>query len=653
MNLRISMISLIALVAFGVSAEELPFSSFGHLPAIEQPRVSPDGKYVAAILNSEQGPTIVVAEFGSTDIGAIARLRYGVDRIEWITWANNDTILISASEQGPQRTGNFVFRGKYRTSRLYQISRGGGDLKEIRRKVSNVTLAWTQWLDTDTIISMLPDDPDHILLQLYDENDSANVVFKVDIKKNKFEKMFRNSYDVSRWIADRKGNVLFGLEYNQNTNEATIWYRPDNGKKWEPLHTRKAYEDNSFSPVYVDEKKAIVITDYELGREAVWQYDIASGTYEEVLFAVEGLDISGAILSNDRSSMLGVYYYDDFRVDYYFDESAKQKAELIKSSFPGYQTRIASRSLDEQRMIVRLDGDNIPPRYMWIDVEKSAGGAWFGQYPDLAGQAMSEVVPIEFEASDGMTLSGYLTMPPGIGATESEGDKPGFIVFPHGGPSSRDYRHFDPFVQFFANRGYAVLQVNFRGSSGFGDEFLGAGYREWGQAMQQDVYDAIDWVEKQGIVDSERKCVVGASYGGYVALVAAYQKPHDFVCIASIAGISDLHALAKEDSISRGSKLGVATEIGDPFDSDDSEMLNEYSAKNHVEKIRAPLLLIHGTVDTRVPIAQTVDFFQRAKASGVDVELVKLKDGTHFLDEYANRLAVFQALDVFLKKHLH
>ena len=624
-----------------VWSEELPYTSFGHLPMVDQPTVSPDGKQVAAILNSEDGPTIVVSPFGSTELSAIVRLKYGADRIEWIDWANNERLLISVSEtSGPGAD-------KFRIARLYQVGLDGKGMKQIRRKPTRPVPQWVQRIDTDNILSILPNDPDHILMQIWDERDNAFAVFKVDIEKNEFKKEFANTYDVNRWWSDDKGNVVFGQEFNPNTNEVTFWYRPDNEKKWQPLHTQKAYQGETFSPIFVAGDKAIVLTDYELGRQAAWQYDLLSGEYEELLFSADGYDIEGAILSNDRAELLGVYYFDDFRVDHYFDAAAAQRADFIKNSFPDFKTTIVSRSLDEQRMIVRLISDNVPPKYVWVDLENKVAKSWFSQYPYLENEPMPNVKAVQVEARDGILLNAYLTMPLG-----PDTETPPLIVFPHGGPGARDYRYFDPFVQFFANRGYAVLQVNFRGSTGFGTRFERAGYREWGRAMQHDVYDAVDWLKEQDLIDADRICVVGASYGGYVSLVAAYQKPRDFRCIVSIAGISDLHKMATLASMNQYLKLFIAEEVGDPFDSADKDMLLENSAIRHIDAIQAPLLVIHGIEDTRVRIAQTRRFYNRAKEAGIDIEYLELEDGTHFLDGYQNRMAVFRALDSFLKKHL-
>ncbi|MDZ7644265.1 MAG: alpha/beta fold hydrolase [Woeseiaceae bacterium] len=265
--------------------------------------------------------------------------------------------------------------------------------------------------------------------------------------------------------------------------------------------------------------------------------------------------------------------------------------------------------------------DNAPPKYIWLDLDKKAGGAWYSKFPHLEGKRLPEVRPIRFEARDGTTLNGYLTMP-----LDASG-KPPLVVFPHGGPHARDYQYFDPYVQFFANRGYAVLQVNFRGSEGYGTAFETAGYRQWGRSMQLDVYDAVDWLAGQEIVDTDRKCMVGASYGGYVALVTAYQKPHDYRCIVSIAGIPDLYDMVRMDSLYTERKAIVSKMIGDISSAEDSEALKEYSPTSHVRDMRAPILMAHGTADTRVDVGQSRAFEWKAEDVGLDIELPGVREG--------------------------
>ncbi|MBT8065857.1 MAG: S9 family peptidase [Gammaproteobacteria bacterium] len=623
----------------GHSQEVVPYTAFGQLPIVEQPNVSPNGEFVAVIVNSEQGPVVNVAPFGSREMTPIIRLKYGEDRIEWIHWANEERLLIASSKS------NLIGGDRVRASRLYSVDRDGKGLKELKRKTLTDAPWWSYISDTSNVVSFLPDDPKHILLQLYDDLDEANAVFKVNIYKNKFKKLFPNVYDVSSWEANSKGDVVFGV--GRDKSERTIWFRPNNDAEWSRLHSYIVGQDETFDPAFVDGDKLLVFSDHEIGRQGLWRYDIPTGEFEELVFAPDDHDISGAIWSKNEDKLVGAWYYDDFRVDHYIDESYFTVRNVVKQSFPTYQTSIASHDQDRRRLIVAAVRDDSPPKYFWLDLDAKKGGIWFSKYPFLEKVPLAPVTPYEFEASDGMLLNGYLTMP-----VTSKGDKPAVVVLPHGGPHARDYRYFDPYVQFFANRGYAVLQVNFRGSAGFGNNYEIAGYREWGASMQQDVYDALAWLEDKKIADTDNVCMVGGSYGGYVALTAAFQKPDRFKCIVSMAGISDLLRMASLEYRNEWTRHIVVDQIGDPSDPDDDARLRNNSPINHVAKVKSPVLLIHGTHDTRVRTKQSRDYHSAARRAGVDTQYIELKYGTHFFDEYDNRLKVFEALDNFLRKHL-
>ncbi|MDX1500503.1 MAG: S9 family peptidase [Woeseiaceae bacterium] len=639
---------LVLLLAGSAAGEELPIEHFGHLPMVSMPTVTPSGSHVAAILHGDEGPTIVVGEFGSRDLTAIVKLKYGEDRIEWIDWANEDRLLISVSEPMRRPTEIFGSRQPYqedRIRRLYQVRRDGSDMKQIRRKEPGFQRPQDEFISTDTVMSMLPDDPDHILMQLWDSRDRALAVFKVNLEKNSFDKQFANTYDVNWWYANDAGEVVLGIEWFQNV--LTTWYRPDGGKDWEVLDERNVFDETSFSVISIDGDDAIVLSDRETGYESAWRYDLASGEFGELIFAADGHDISGAIMSSDRNRVIGFSWVDHYRQDHYIEPDDAGVYRTVTSSFPGYSTYIASASEDMQKLIVVAQRDDAPPKYIWMDLSVPTAGAWYAAYPYLEGKPLAKKTPIAFEAPDELEIEGYLTLPP-----EPDGERPSLVLFPHGGPWARDTQNFDPWVQFMANRGHAVLQVNFRGSAGFGTAFERAGYKQFGLAMQEDLYAAVDWLAEQDLVDTDRACIVGFSYGGYAALTAAFQRPGLFDCVASFAGIADLHEMVRIESLSTSRKLVMAEMIGDIGDSGDSQMLKDMSATNHVGRIRAPVLMIHGTQDTRVYVEQSRDFVSRARAAGVDIEYIEIEDGTHFLDEHHNRVTVFRALDAFLDEHL-
>ena len=629
---------LLCVLAAPTLAAKLPYEHFGHLPIVEQPSVSPNGELVAVVVNSDRGPTVNIAPFGSRDLTPIIQLKSGEDRIDWIEWANDDRLLVSASQS------SLISGDRIRISRLFSIGADGQGLREIKRKTVTPPKWFEVFYDTTRIVSWLRDDPEHVLIELYDTLDGAIAVFKVNIYTNDFDKLFVNTYDVNSWFANGEGEVVFGTSRDEEI--LTFWYREGNDADWRELHSREIFESETFDPILVKGNKAYVFSDHEIARQGIWLYDIESGEFEELIYAAENHDVQTAILSVDRDEVVGATYYDHYRVKTYFDAEYEATSSIVDKSFSDYQTFIASRSKDRKRMIVQALRDDSPPKYFWLDLAKGAGGFWFSQYPYLEKQQLAKVQPFEYEARDGMPLNGYLTMP--VDAKK----KPPLVVFPHGGPAARDYQYFDEFVQFFANRGYAVLQMNFRGSEGFNNLYETAGYREWGQAMQTDIYDAVEWLEEQGTVNTDKACMVGASYGGYAALVAAFQQPERFKCIVSISGIADLTEHAVTTARSGWYEPFVIKTIGDPGDGEDRKVLDEASATNKLALIKRPILMIHGTHDTQVRVSQARDFYKKAKRAGVKVKYIELEYGTHYFDENQNRLQVFKALDDFLGKHL-
>lgn len=642
---RYYFISILLLISVNVFADNLSdsYKNFGHLPMIQYPVVSPDGKYIAAVLNSPDGPSIVLSAFGSGDLTTIAKLKKSQDRFDQIQWANNERLIISAS-YSKKYLNDFT-----RVNRLYAVNIDGSNFQLLANKKNRKRPAWMDILSSSRIVSLLDKEPEYILLQLYDELDNGWSVFKVNIYENKFKKLFVNQYDVSNWYANSDGEVVFGVQYDGSSktkDTINIWHRDNNEAEWKMLHSRKMFESSTFDPIMVKGDKAIVLTDYQLDRKAMWLYDIPSGEFDKVLYSNDKYDVDGGILSPDGREVIGAIYFDHYRQNHFFNEDDAKVYSLVKNSFKKYHATIADFSLDRKKVLVWAQRDNTPPKYFWLDIEKSKGGYWFSSYPYLEKNQLANVQPFEFDAKDGMKLNGYLTLP------VASNKKPPLVVFPHGGPQSRDYQYFNPYVQYFAEQGYAVLQVNFRGSTGFGNDYETKGYREWGHAMQQDVYDAFDWLVTQDVVDTDNSCLVGASYGGYVALTAAFQKPKMFKCIVSIAGVSDVEAIANNEYKYSTLRAFVEKTIGNPKNDEDVKTMRAISPVNHVKKIREPILLIHGTHDTQVPVKQSREFYKRAKRAGIDIETVEYKYGTHYLDENNNRLATFDEMGSFLRKHL-
>lgn len=618
-----------------IMAATLDVEAYAKLPLVEQPQISPDGQMIAALYNLDDGPQVVVAPFPTLEFSTLAKLKKNRDRLEFIRWSGNKYLIISASY--PE-----YFQGRhFRVQRLYAINVEDGSSKEItNRRFSSQS--WYQY-QSYVLTSSLKDDEEHILVSTYDFTDEGYSVFKVNLKTAKFEKAVNNVNDIDFWYADRKGRVRVGVavEKKEDKINRTIWYRAAEQDELQKLHTRTYGVGETFDLIGLNEQgdKAYVLSDRETGFQSLWLYDIPKGEFEQMLYTHPQYDLEDGLFDS-QGELIGAYYYDDYYRSYYFDPADGEQEAAISAVLKGLEVTVVSRSADKKKLLAMAVRDDKVPAYFYFDLSKNKGGAWVSQYPQLNRTSMQPVEPYAFEASDGQKITGYLTMPKGI-------DKPALIVYPHGGPYARDYRYFDPKVQLLAAKGYAVLQVNFRGSEGFGTAFETAGYYQWGKRMQQDVYEAMDWLLASGRVSQTKACIVGASYGGYVALTAAYQHPERFDCVVSVSGISDLEELVQDEE-RQDSFIG---NIVDLTDKNAIDQLAQVSAINYLDKIKSPVLLIHGTKDTRVNYDQSRSFYSKAK-SRLDIKYIEIKDGTHFFDDYESNLTFIRELDSFLTKHL-
>jgi dipeptidyl aminopeptidase/acylaminoacyl peptidase len=640
--------TLITNVVYATKAP-LDYQQFGHLPMVTLAKVSPDGDHIAALLNNDDGPAVVVSQFGKKQLTTLIKLKKSQDRIDEIYWANNERIIVSSSYSKK------LYGDRIRVNRLFAVNIDGTDLIELKKKhlrdLDSTEMLLKDVNSSSQIISLVKDDKEHVLIQAYSPNDKGQSVFKVNIYKNQFNKLFVNKYNVSSWVADQNSEVVLGVGLDKNDPEITnIYSRANNQANWQLLHTRKGYEGDTFTPLYVKKDKAIVLTDRESQRQSLWQYDIPSGTFDSLLYGHKLYDVSGAILDIDNNKVIGAEYYDNYRQVHYFDDKDVTVATTVQNSFKQYQTTIASMSEDKTKILVAASRDNSPEKYFWLDLTINKGGFWFSQYPYLESQSLAGKIPFEFTASDGMSLNGYLTLPTKV---KYKGKNAPLVVLPHGGPIGvRDYQSFDPYVQYIAHLGYAVLQVNFRGSGGFGNAYETSGYRNWGKLMQQDVYDAIAWLAGKSLVDTKNSCMVGFSYGGYVALTSSFQKPEQFKCIVSVAGISDINQVAANLSKYKSYRPFINKTMGNINDQDTVNQLATLSAINNLNKIKTPILLMHGKHDTRVKFTQSANFYTKAKQAGLKADYIEFEQGTHFLDENENRLAAFRAMGEFLNKHL-
>ena len=325
----------------------------------------------------------------------------------------------------------------------------------------------------------------------------------------------------------------------------------------------------------------------------------------------------------------------------FFAESYAQFQTALDKAIPEAYNNIASFSADEQRYILYTSNSTTPGTYFLGD--RKAGSLEFvlEQYPLLTNKKLSGKNKISFQARDNTVIEGYVTLPH-VNAPQHKAA----LIIPHGGPMARNYAGFDWFTEFFASRGYTILEPNFRGSSGYGFDFEMASIRNWGGAMQDDLADAALWLTKNYAIEAHKICIIGASYGGYAALMAAVKQQDIFRCAGSFAGVSDLKYIVLKARRFTNYKV-VQKQIGDDY-----EILAQQSPINFAEKINIPVLLIHGDKDRVVDVKHSQMMHEELLDFDKNVEYIELKNGNHHLEIEENRIKTLAAFEQFLQTNL-
>lgn len=624
---------------------------FSDLPLVNDVSISPDGEQLLSVINSGGKTLVATAPFGSKKVNYIVGLEEGKYRIESVDWLNNERVLVKVTQ--PERVDVYGRKTRVRLTSLYSVSIDGKSTIELnKRDLARDGLDLLRL--NPSVVSLLPDDKDHILVELADPRDNYySSVFKVNVNNGKYSKYLQNNLQITNWGVDRKGQVRFalGADTKRDSTVRHVYFRENNASEWKKVASFDAYKESGFYPfLYEEETHSLLVeSNRELGKDAIWRYDLEKAEFTDLVGeAPDNLDIESPLFwrTEGRREFIGFSYVDNFVEHKYINADKASISQQLTLLFQkkGLKSHIVARDESGDRMVVYVVSDNSPGKYYLFDRKAKSLSFWFSQYPKLETTKLANVEPFSFEASDGMKLNGYLTRPEGIT------DAP-LVVFPHGGPHARDTQYFDPWVQMFAAHGYAVLQVNFRGSSGFGDQYLVAGYKQWGKAMQQDVIDAVNWVERNQLANTKKSCIVGGSYGGYVSLTAGFKTPNQFDCVVSMAGVSDIPTMMSFDSV-RGYNRHYKQQLADIHSSEEMKDVENNSPVNFANRFSSPVLLIHGLFDTRVDVGQSKMMASALESEGKEVELLVLENGTHHFNESGNRKAAMGEVISFLDKHL-
>ncbi len=503
-------------------------------------------------------------------------------------------------------------------------------------------LDWLPDVDNAVLMARVHQRDDKIGSHLGSAEEGLGVE-QIDTRNLQSQRVEKPRRDAWEYITDGRGHVrIVGIgKYNgrdQNTGVMDYLYHPAGSSELKPLSIYRYVDQEGFDPYAVDPDLDVAYGVKKLdGRLAVYAVALNAGLKEQLLYANPDVDVAHLIYLGRRHRVVGATFYTDYRHSVYFAPEMLQVHESLRKALHA-SPNIVDASADESRLLV-LTGTDVDPGVYYVFDRKSAQLQTFLVVrSQLEGVKLATQLPVTYAAADGTLIPGYLTLPPGVGSVKG---LPA-IVMPHGGPSSRDVWGFNWLAQYFANRGYAVLQPNFRGSTGYGDGwFKDNGFKSWKLAIG-DVLDGGRWLVKEG-ADPSHLGIVGWSYGGYAALQSAVEDPALFRAVVAIAPVTDL-ALLKEESRHWTNFEVVSDYIGD------GPHVNQGSPAQHADRVRAPVLLFHGTMDRNVDIEQSRLMESRLKSAGGQVTLVTFDDLDHQLDDSTARAELLRRSDAFLRK---
>lgn len=429
-----------------------------------------------------------------------------------------------------------------------------------------------------------------------------------------------------------------------------ILYREREEDEFVPVLTTNFREMVNFMEFTPDNKRVYAATNLGRDKVALVLMDPLTCEELEVLYEHPVYDLGSISYSRRRKKLLAAYCTGHKEpVRYFFDEDERKFRERIKEYFPQHRVAVADSDKLEERFLLYVGGDRTRGSYYFYDKLSDELSKVADVAPWLREEDMVEMLPVTYPTRDGLTVEAYLSLPFGV-TLETARDLP-VVVNPHGGPWSRDTWGFDSEVQFLCNRGYAVFQMNFRGSTGYGRKFLEASYKQWGQAMQDDITDGVNWLIDKKIADPSRVAIYGGSYGGYAVLAGVTYTPELYACGVDYVGVSNLFTFMKTIPPYWKPMLEMMYEqVGDP--EKDKEMMEKYSPALHADKIKAPLFIAQGANDPRVNKAESDQMVEALRCRGVEVEYMVKENEGHGFHNQENRFDFYRAMEKFLSRHL-
>lgn len=622
-------------------AQAAPLEAYGALPSLSDVEISPDGSTIAYERSRNGKRMVLVQVLASGEI--VGGVDVGQEKLRDITWAGNRHVIVTTSQTTSGR-GLTYRESEWFLAVSFSLDRKKAtplmeyfpDDMRAMNTVADIPLART--VDGSPVV---------FVEGIYFKSSQYGRLglFQVDLSNGRVKLIEEGTSETGGFLVNSQNVVVAKSEYDRNNRMWRLKQRV--GGAWTVTYEANASIDLPYIAGLSFDGNAVVVGELQNGRWRYKQFALSNGSPMGELWS--NLQVSGVLVEPSNSQIVGVQLMNDTQDYVFVHPRAKVVAASAEAAYPGaLGFSVESWTPDWNKIVVKVSGKSRGEVFDIVDMNTKRADRIGQTYDGIGAEDFADVKWIRYAAADGMTIPAYVTLPNNKPAQNLP-----LIVLPHGGPASRDDGGFDWLPQALASRGYAVLQPQFRGSEGFGWDFMAAGFGQWGKKMQTDLSDGVRHLATQGMIDPKRVCIVGASYGGYAALAGVSMDPGVYRCAVSVAGLSDL----EDFLLWRRKRTGgdsPAMRYWDRFMGSkgaSDPALQAISPITHVARINVPVLLVHGDDDTVVPIDQSEDMESAMRRAGKQVSFVRLDSEDHWLSRSETRQKLLVSAVNFLEQH--
>ncbi|MFT4074016.1 MAG: S9 family peptidase [Asticcacaulis sp.] len=610
-----------------------PPEQWAKSPSLDFVSLSPDGNHIAYI--KEDAGTKFLYEYNIID-NKFQTFNLGKAKIAGLFWIDAIHLVVSTLATAKED----AFSGGRSTFQIVSI---------YNLQTQTITIPFSQIDGFKSFVTgglhvITQDGRKQLTAASYPVNfDESQCLYSFDLDKElKFNLLDRAPWGTRKWVLTPQGDMLARSVFYNKSSTWVLQYRKNNA--WKDIYTVKSDLDFPSLIGLARDGTSLIVYKPGGGDEDGRYYEVSpEGVFSSPL-PIEGPD-AGPVFDPKTFRMCGYRNYDGWSHYHYDDPLMQDLVKKAQVAMDGYRMSIADYADDPRKMIIYSEGDDDSGTYYFIDFATGKTITIGLAYPDIPVEWISAKKAIKYKASDGLEIEAYLTLPP-----NREAKNLPLVVIPHGGPVARDGLGYDPEAQAYASRGYAVLQPNYRGSDGYGDAFIVAGYGQWGKKMQTDLSDGVRYLTGQGMADPKRVCIVGASYGGYAALAGVTLDPGVYNCAVDVAGLSNLRTFLEWSRDYDSGQKSTSYNVWKRRFGDDSNLDSASPIKN-IGNVTVPILIVHGKDDTVVPFDQSTTMVSALKAAGKDVTFVQYDHTDHWETNEAARVDMYKTIVAFIEKH--